>query len=317
VYVTFPQDITPQQYAVLLRSPITRGGAVTGRGGIKSTIIPFLDGVEPLTHKTLAVNTVINKNGKLSGYNTDSHGLKTALQKSIENAGIKIKNGIVYNNGGVSGVAYRVLQDLGIRVTMVGRDNERVLKKKKELGVQEIPHFKGPYDLVVDATPVSADPDFLTNARGYQDVLRDCKMVFCHSMPELVNKKNYLKAYCDTHTQHIFYSGKTHVHRTTHKAIHTVPCRINQSPWKSYNRSRYYTRVGIGLELRKRQSQGEGFEPPRPKGHTLAVTCPKGTSLAKLSFEKRKVVPGVRVKPLRHPCCTIWNFETKEFIIPR
>ena len=113
VYFTFADDITPGEYAGLLRSPITKGGAVTGHSGLKSSIIPHLDEVEPLALKTLAVNTVVNCQGKLKGYNTDAFGLKAALTEGIKNSGIEVKTAIVYGNGGVSGVAFRVLLDLG------------------------------------------------------------------------------------------------------------------------------------------------------------------------------------------------------------
>lgn len=195
VYFTFPHEITPEVYAGLLRSPIAKGGAVTGKGGLKSSIIPFLDEVEPLAMKTLAVNTVVNNNGKLFGYNSDAIGLKTALQKGIETSGQDIKTAVIYGNGGVSGVAFHVLLELGIKVTMVGRDPQRVMEKKKQLGIEHIVHFEGPYDLVVDATPISSHPDFL-NAPGLADLFSGCKMVFCHNMPEKDNKINYLEKYC-------------------------------------------------------------------------------------------------------------------------
>jgi len=196
VYFTFSQDIIPAAYAGLLRAPIVRGGAVTGRGGLKSTIIPFLDEVEPLAKRTLAVNTVVNNEGKLFGYNTDVFGLKNAILQALKESKIKIKTGVVYGNGGVSGVAFHVLQDLGIRVAMVGRNKEHVLKKKLELGIDKISHFNGPYDLVVDATPISSDPLFLKNAVGFSELIKNCKMVFSHNMPELNGKKNYLEEYC-------------------------------------------------------------------------------------------------------------------------
>ncbi len=196
VYFTFPYDITPQIYAGLLRAPIARGGAVTGKGGLKSTIIPFLDGVEPLAKKTLAVNTVINDEGRLYGYNTDVYGLKTALLEGIKESDIEIRTAVVYGSGGVSGVAFSVLQKLEMKVAMVGRNKEHVLKKKKELGIDKIPHFEGPYDLVVDATPISSDPKFLNNAPGFSKLLQDCKMVFSHNIPEKDGKRNYLQEYC-------------------------------------------------------------------------------------------------------------------------
>lgn len=195
VYFTIADEVTPEGYAALLRSPIARGGAVTGRGGLKSSIIPFLDEVEPLALKTRAVNTIVNNSGRLCGYNSDAIGLQTALIKGIQASGIEIKTAVIYGNGGVSGVAFQVLLELGIKATIVGRDADQVLEKKKQLGIEHIPHFDGPYDLVVDATPVSANPDFL-NAPGLAKLLDGCKMVFCHNMPEKDNKINYLEKYC-------------------------------------------------------------------------------------------------------------------------
>jgi shikimate dehydrogenase len=195
VYFTFPHTITAEQYAGLLKSPIIQGGAVTGKGGLKSTIIPYLDEVEELALKTKAVNTVVNKEGKLFGYNTDTFGLKHALQKGLADSKETIRTAVIYGNGGVSGVAFHVLQELGLRVTMVGRNPQKVAAKRKELQIEDIPHFEGPYDLVVDATPISSNPDFL-QAAGFSEILENCKMVFCHNMPEKDGKKNFLEEYC-------------------------------------------------------------------------------------------------------------------------
>jgi len=206
IYFTIADPVTPEGYAALVRSPVARGGAVTGRGGLKSTIIPYLDEVEPLALKTRAVNTIVNNDGKLFGYNSDAIGLKTALMKGIEISGLVIKTAVVYGNGGVSGVAYHVLTELGIKVSMTGRDPKRVLEKKKELGIEHVADFEGPYDLVVDATPVSSNPDFL-KATGLSKLLDGCKMVFSHNMPEKDNKTNYLERYC-TENKLYFIPGK-------------------------------------------------------------------------------------------------------------
>jgi len=195
IYFTIADELTPEGYAALVRSPIARGAAVTGRGGLKSSIIPFLDEVEPLALKTLAVNTIVNNAGKLYGYNSDAIGLKTALINGIEQSGLNIKTAVIYGNGGVSGVAFHVLLELGIRVTMVGRNPARVLEKKKQLGLEHVAHFEGPYDLMVDATPISSNPDFLSTP-GLSPLLAGCKMVFCHNMPEKDNKTNYMEQYC-------------------------------------------------------------------------------------------------------------------------
>ena len=41
----------------------------------KQTVIPYLDSISPVAEKIGAVNTIVNKNGKLCGYNTDYYGM--------------------------------------------------------------------------------------------------------------------------------------------------------------------------------------------------------------------------------------------------
>lgn len=194
VYFTFPHNVEAEEYAQLLRSAISRGGAVTGKDGLKSNIIPYLDEVEPIAIKTLAVNTVVNENGKLFGYNTDAIGLKTALEKALKSTSHSIKTAVIYGNGGVSGVAYHILKDLGLKVMLTGRNPEKVKAKKEGLGIKD-KDFNGPFDLVVDATPISSSPNFI-EAKGFSELLQNCKMLFSHNMPEKDNKPNYLKSYC-------------------------------------------------------------------------------------------------------------------------
>ncbi|MGM0579048.1 MAG: shikimate dehydrogenase family protein [Bacteroidota bacterium] len=195
VYFTFPHNIEAEEYAQLLRSPISRGGAVTGKDGLKSNIIPYMDEVEEIAKKTLAVNTVVNEKGKLFGYNTDAIGLKTALEIALKSSSHSIKTAVIYGNGGVSGVAYHVLKDLGLKVMLTGRNPEKVKAKKVDLGITD-KDFSGPYDLVVDATPISSNPNFM-EAKGFSELLENCKMLFSHNMPEKDNQPNYLKSYCE------------------------------------------------------------------------------------------------------------------------
>ena len=54
----------------------------------KQAVIPYLYEIDPLAKKIGAVNTVINKNGKLYGYNTDFYGMKSLIKRN----GISLKN---------------------------------------------------------------------------------------------------------------------------------------------------------------------------------------------------------------------------------
>ena len=205
-YFTFQDSIDAKTYTDAIRAPFVNSGTVTAHNGLKSNVIPFLEYVEPLAQQTLAVNTIINKNGKLYGYNTDAYGLRTALEQGIRESNQNIKTAIIYGNGGVSGVAFKVMQDLGIKVTMLGRNPDKVVQKRQELGIQHIPHFDGPYDLLIDATPLSSSPNMSDNTDFIQ-LVDNAKAVFCHSMPEKDGKNNYLLEYCNS--KGIFYiAGK-------------------------------------------------------------------------------------------------------------
>ena len=54
----------------------------------KSRVIPYLDFIDSAAEKIGAVNTVVNKNGKLYGFNTDYLGMKALIFKN----GIEIKD---------------------------------------------------------------------------------------------------------------------------------------------------------------------------------------------------------------------------------
>ena len=42
----------------------------------KQTVLPYLDEVSEVAKRIGAVNTIVNRNGKLYGYNTDYYGMK-------------------------------------------------------------------------------------------------------------------------------------------------------------------------------------------------------------------------------------------------
>lgn len=194
-YFTFKRSINAEEYAHLLSSPIVRGGAVTGQG-LKTAMVPFMTKLNPLASKLGAINTVVNVDGALHGYNTDAHGFRTAIANYVtRHPQESITTAVVYGYGGVSGVAVSALQELGFKVSMTGRNNERVEQKMAEL---KLAAFDGPYDLVVNATPASCDP--VQKAEGLVELLRDAKLVFDHSMPEKEGKTNYIQRYCHEHS---------------------------------------------------------------------------------------------------------------------
>ncbi|MFR1528170.1 shikimate kinase [Anaerotignum sp.] len=77
----------------------------------KETVIPYLDEVDPKAAKMGAVNTVVQRNRKLFGYNTDYFGFRYMLEHNhIQIAGKKV---LVLGRGGASKAVIAVLEDMG------------------------------------------------------------------------------------------------------------------------------------------------------------------------------------------------------------
>ena len=77
----------------------------------KEQVIDLLDEVDYHAKKIGAVNTIVNDNGYLKGYNTDFYGLKALIEK--ENIDVKGKKALVLGTGGTSKTAREVLNVMG------------------------------------------------------------------------------------------------------------------------------------------------------------------------------------------------------------
>ena len=77
----------------------------------KETVIPYLDEVDAHAKKIGAVNTVVNRNGKLKGYNTDFYGFRYMLQHN--GIDVKQKKALVLGKGGASKAVIAVLEEMG------------------------------------------------------------------------------------------------------------------------------------------------------------------------------------------------------------
>ncbi len=75
----------------------------------KKTVIPFLDEIDEKTREIGSINTIINRSGKLIGYNTDIFGMKSAM----DSAGIVLKDKkvLILGSGGTSNTAKRLAKD--------------------------------------------------------------------------------------------------------------------------------------------------------------------------------------------------------------
>lgn len=66
----------------------------------KETVIPYLDVISAEAKAIGAVNTIVNTDGKLFGYNTDFYGIKALVEKA--NADVFDKHVLILGTGGTA-----------------------------------------------------------------------------------------------------------------------------------------------------------------------------------------------------------------------
>ncbi len=89
----------------------------------KEAVLPYLDEVSDVARRIGAVNTIVNRGGKLYGDNTDFGGMLALLNKAAIT--LTDKNVLILGSGGTSKTALAVAQHLGCaRVHRVSRKGE-------------------------------------------------------------------------------------------------------------------------------------------------------------------------------------------------
>ncbi|MCX5894106.1 MAG: shikimate dehydrogenase [Deltaproteobacteria bacterium] len=155
VYVAFPVTDLPQAVAGL-RGLAIQGVSVTIP--FKEEIIPRLDDLDPQAARIGAVNTIVNRDGRLCGYNTDWLGAMTALKA---NTSLKGEHVLILGAGGASrAIAFGILAEGG-RVTLTDVDAPRAAALARDLQVEAIPPdavAQCPATILVNATPVGMEP---------------------------------------------------------------------------------------------------------------------------------------------------------------
>jgi len=156
VYVPFP--VTDLSFAVAgIRGLAIGGASVTIP--FKEEIIPLLDELDPLASRMGAVNTVVNRDGRLIGYNTDWIGAVAALKGQTAIAGEHVL--LLGAGGAARAIAFGILENGG-KVTITDLDAPRAETLARELAVEAISlRALGscPAAILINATPVGMAPD--------------------------------------------------------------------------------------------------------------------------------------------------------------
>ena len=138
----------------------------------KVAVIPFLDELDPLASKIGAVNTIVNDNGVLKGYNTDATGfLRPLLEEGIEPKG---KSVAILGAGGAAKAVSFILAEKGAHIIILNRRLEmdwaeelagrisRAFSREAtalELNRENLAGVLEKTDILVNTTSVGMSPD--------------------------------------------------------------------------------------------------------------------------------------------------------------
>lgn len=118
----------------------------------KQTVIPYLDEIDGIAKKIGAVNTIVHRDGKLFGYNTDFGGMRAMIEK--EKIGLLGKKVLILGTGGTSRTARAVAADMGARETVVVSRSA----KADAITYEDAYRLHGDAEILINTTPCGMYP---------------------------------------------------------------------------------------------------------------------------------------------------------------
>jgi len=126
----------------------------------KKLVIPYLDELSPLAEKSQSVNTILKKNNKIFGENTDIGGFQNALNHI--NYSIKNKRVFILGAGGVVPSIIIALKNLNVsKIFLSNRTKSKAENLKKiepNLEIIDWGHITD-FDMIINATSLGLKSD--------------------------------------------------------------------------------------------------------------------------------------------------------------
>lgn len=146
----------------------------------KQTVMEYLDEISPVAKRIGAVNTIVNDNGKLKGYNTDYYGLKFML--SSANITLKGKTVAILGSGGASKTVIALCEDEGAKeILVVSRSGKINYENVSECDV----------NVIINASPVGMYPNnggCLVNLNDFPSLEGVADLVYNPATTELLRR---------------------------------------------------------------------------------------------------------------------------------
>ena len=146
----------------------------------KIRIIKFLDELDDSAKLVKAVNTVIRRDDKLIGYNTDLYGIERVLREVDE---LNRDLGLIIGAGGAGRASAIALTNLGFsEIIIANRTFERasnLAEQIRELGfsakpipLTDLPRYASSANLIINATPLGMAPSLISETPLKRDHIR-------------------------------------------------------------------------------------------------------------------------------------------------
>ncbi len=126
----------------------------------KVAVIPSLDAIDPVAGKIGAVNTVVNTNGTLVGYNTDWLGIQRPIERRGTLAGRSVA---ILGAGGAAQAALYACSSQGALITLFNRTLEKAYALATPFQARAALLSKetdvSGYEIIINTTPVGMGGD--------------------------------------------------------------------------------------------------------------------------------------------------------------
>ena len=119
----------------------------------KQTVISYMDEISEIAQRIGAVNTIVNRDGRLCGYNTDYYGMKALIERvGLDLQGKKV---LVLGTGGTSKTARVVAADMGAsEILTVSRS-----KTAEYINYNDAVTLHPDAEIIINTTPSGMYPD--------------------------------------------------------------------------------------------------------------------------------------------------------------
>lgn len=140
----------------------------------KESVMPYLSAIDPIAAEIGAVNTIVFKDGKMIGHNTDAPGFEYALLSYFEETGKKPQGALVLGSGGASKAVKYSLRQLDISHKTVSRN-----PTDDQIGYDQIDKKTiDDFPLIINTTPVGVSPQADQSPAIPYDLLSADNMLF-------------------------------------------------------------------------------------------------------------------------------------------